>query len=97
MLNAIIYARHSSDLQNPTSTDDQIRLVKEMAEKQGWTVVGVYTDPEISGAFILNRPGIQEALAHIRRGGVDFVAAEALDRVTRDQEDVAAIYEKLIS
>ena len=34
-----IYARFSSDLQRPTSIEDQVRRCTEFAAKQGWTVV----------------------------------------------------------
>ncbi len=34
-----IYARFSSDLQRPTSIDDQVRRCRDFATKQGWTVV----------------------------------------------------------
>jgi DNA invertase Pin-like site-specific DNA recombinase len=30
-----------------------------------------------------------------KQGGFDVVVAEALDRVSRDQEDIAAIYKRL--
>jgi site-specific DNA recombinase len=34
-----IYARCSSNLQRPTSIEDQVRRCRKFAEDQGWTVV----------------------------------------------------------
>ena len=47
-----IYARYSSDLQSPTSIEDQVRLCRQHAARQdGWTVVQVFEDVAISGAM----------------------------------------------
>ncbi|OGT54677.1 MAG: hypothetical protein A3E01_10015 [Gammaproteobacteria bacterium RIFCSPHIGHO2_12_FULL_63_22] len=93
-MRAAIYARYSSSLQTAASIDDQIRLCREHAAKQRWTVVHVYSDAAVSGATIL-RPGLQGALAAARDGSIDIIIAEALDRISRDQEDVAGIYKRL--
>ncbi len=41
------------------------------------------------------RPGYQKLLEDARAGAFDVVLAEALDRLSRDQEDVAALYKHL--
>jgi DNA invertase Pin-like site-specific DNA recombinase len=41
------------------------------------------------------RPAYQELLAAARRTEFDVVLAEALDRLSRDQEDVAALFKAL--
>ena len=41
------------------------------------------------------RPGIQALLEDARRGAFEIVVAEALDRVSRDQADVAVLYKHL--
>src|SRR3546814_9053133 len=41
------------------------------------------------------RPGIQRLLADAQAGKFDIVLAEALDRVSRDQADVATLYKHL--
>jgi site-specific DNA recombinase len=41
------------------------------------------------------RPGYQAMLEGARDGGFDIVLAEALDRLSRDQEDVAGLYKRL--
>ena len=92
---AVIYARYSSDLQSDASIEDQVRLCEEHLRSDGNTVVQVYQDRAISGGSVHNRDGIQRLMEAVRLGGVDLVMAEALDRVSRDQEDIAAIYKRL--
>ena len=89
-----IYARYSSDAQNCASIEDQIRLCKERVAHEGWQLVQVYRDASISGASAL-RPGYQALLEGAREAGFDIVLAEALDRLSRDQEDVAGLYKRL--
>jgi len=86
-----LYARYSTDLQREASIEDQLRLCRGHAERQGWTVVDSYSDRAISGASML-RPGLQELLADASWGRFDVVLAEAMDRLSRDQEDIAGLY-----
>lgn len=95
MLRAALYARYSSDQQNAASIADQLSLCRERAEREGWQVMGTYEDAAISGASMILRPGIQALLADARAGKFDVVLAEALDRVSRDQADVATLYKHL--
>ena len=92
---AVIYARYSSDLQSDASIEDQVRLCEERLKSDGNTLVQVYQDRAISGGSVQNRDGIQRLMEAVRLGGVDLVMAEALDRLSRDQEDIAAIYKRL--
>jgi site-specific DNA recombinase len=94
MTGAAIYARYSSDLQRDASIEDQVRLCKTRIEKEGWALVATYTDRAQSGASRL-RPGYQRLLEDARKGQFDIVVTEALDRLSRDQEDVAALYKHL--
>lgn len=94
-MRAAIYARYSSDLQSAASIEDQARLCRERVERDGGTVVETYTDAAISGGSMKGRAGMQALLADARDGRFDLVVAEALDRVSRDQEDVAGIYKRL--
>ena len=88
-------ARYSSDLQSAASIDDQFRVCREHAERSGWTIAGGYRDAAASGASVILRPGIQAPLEDARRGAFDIVVAEALDRVSRDLADVAALFKHL--
>lgn len=89
-----IYARYSTDLQSLSSIEDQIRLCQERAEKDGDMVVNVYSDHAISGASLM-RPGIQMLMQDAAANKFDIVIAEAMDRISRDQEDIAAVFKRL--
>lgn len=94
MIRAAIYARYSSDLQSDASIEDQIRLCEARIEGEKWRLGNAYTDHAVSGASMM-RPGIQMLMQDAQAGKFDVVVAEALDRVSRDQEDIAAIYKRL--
>lgn len=89
-----IYARYSDDLQRDASIEDQIRLCRERADANGWTVVNCYTDAAISGDNIILRPGVQQLIADAAAHKFDVILIEALDRLTRDQEHASGIYKR---
>jgi DNA invertase Pin-like site-specific DNA recombinase len=89
-----LYSRVSSDLQSAASLDDQLRICAEWAAKQGLLVVGSYTDQALSGASLI-RPGIQKLLQDAAAGKFDVILTESLDRLSRDQEDIAHIHKRL--
>ncbi len=91
---ACIYARYSSDLQSDASIEDQIRLCSDKASAEGWKLGNCYTDAGISGASLM-RPGIQSLLSAAMNGEFDILIAEALDRLSRDQEDIAGIFKRM--
>ncbi|MBB6425114.1 recombinase family protein [Sphingopyxis sp. JAI128] len=95
MIRAALYARYSSDQQSSASIADQQRICRERASREGWQIEGAYQDAAISGASMILRPGIQRLLADAQAGKFDIVLAEALDRVSRDQADVATLYKHL--
>jgi len=94
MTRVAIYARYSSDNQRDASIEDQIRLCREHAEQQGWQDVESYADHAISGSSLL-RPGIQKLLTDAVTEKFDVILAEALDRLSRDQEDIAGLYKRM--
>ena len=94
MTRAVIYARYSSDLQREASIEDQVRQCRARLDAEGWQLAATYTDHAMSGASRL-RPGYQKLLEDARAGAFDVVVAEALDRLSRDQEYVAALYKQL--
>ncbi len=93
-LRVVIYARYSSDRSRDESLEDQIRVCRAYAERYGWIVVEVLQDAAISGASSF-RPAYQTLLEHARENRFDIVLSEALDRLSRDQSDVAGLYKRL--
>ena len=89
-----IYARFSTDRQSESSAEDQVRDCRARADAEGWTVVEVYSDLALSGASN-RRPGLNALLADAASGAFDVVLSEALDRVSRNQSDIALIYQRL--
>ena len=95
-MKAVIYARYSSDLQSKASIDDQVRICRERADRMDIEVVDVFADAALSGSRLQNRPSIQKLLERARTpGSFDVVITEALDRLSRDQEDIAGLFKRL--
>ncbi|GHA27171.1 resolvase [Devosia pacifica] len=95
MMRVALYARYSSDNQREASIEDQFRICREQAKREKWKIVGTYKDAGISGASMILRPGIQSLLQDAQAGQFDMVLAEALDRISRDQADVATFFKHL--
>lgn len=95
MTRVALYARYSDDKQSPASIEDQLRICREQAEREGWQVVATYKDAAISGASVVLRPGIKALLRDAMAGQFDLVMAEALDRVSRGQADIATLFSHL--
>ena len=91
---AVIYARYSSDLQSDASIEDQVRVCKNLIDQNQWTFVQTYSDHGISGASHL-RPGYQQLLADARSGNFQVVVSESIDRISRDQEHIAAFHKAM--
>ena len=91
---AVLYARFSSDLQRDASIEDQLRSCRDYAARKGFEVTEEYSDRAVSGASLV-RTGIQELLEDTRGGGIDLVISEALDRLSRNQADIASLFEQL--
>jgi site-specific DNA recombinase len=88
-----LYARYSSENQRDASIADQFRICRAYAERQGWHIVEEYSDQAISGASLM-RPGIQSLIADALHRHFDIVLAEAMDRLSRDQEDIAGLFKR---
>ncbi|MGW5478471.1 recombinase family protein [Streptomyces sp. NPDC004008] len=77
----VIYDRLSR-LFAEEAPDHRIAACRAYAEQQGWKVVHVATDTNVSGASRLeDRPGMREVLSWLPR--VDYVLAAKLDRYAR--------------
>ncbi len=89
-----IYLRKSSEKQSASSLDDQLRLCRALAERNGWLVVGIYEDDGVSGAR-KGRKGYMSLVSDAISGKLDMVVAESLDRLNRDLEETARLYKQL--
>ena len=88
MKRAGLYVRCSTDQQ---TVENQIRILTEVAERAGWTIVRVFEDQAISGAKGRNqRPGYDALLKAIHRREIDICAAYAVDRLGRSLTDLVA-------
>ncbi len=91
---AVIYARFSSELQSRASIADQVRLCRRLAEDNGWQIVELFADEAMSGTSHL-RPDFQRMQQAAIDGEFDIIIAEALDRLSRDQEHIAALHKNM--
>ncbi|RCS59942.1 recombinase family protein [Parvibium lacunae] len=95
-MTAAIYTRYSSDNQDETSTQDQMRLAMQYAERHGLRVCGVYSDEELSGFMTVERrPQGAKLLAACARGEVKTIIIESLDRLSRNLVDQETIVRRL--
>ena len=94
MKTVAIYARYSTDLQSARSIEDQLRVCMSRAERENWDVRESYCDHAMSGASIM-RPGLQQMLQDGREGKLDIILTESLDRLSRDQADIASIFKHM--
>ena len=90
-----LYSRYSSDLQSRSSAQDQIDLLRRIVEVRDGRVVAVFRDEGLSGASLSTRPQALALMEAARRREFDVVMCEALDRLSRDQEDTARIFKHL--
>ena len=90
---AAIYVRVSTDKQ---TVENQLRELRQIAERRGWEVVKEYQDAGISGAKGRNgRPGLDEMLKDAQRRRFDVVMAWAIDRLGRSLIDLLGTIQAL--
>jgi len=94
MKKAAIYARFSTDLQNERSIEDQVALCRNYAAREGMNVTEVYEDRARSGGSILGRDGLLRLMDRARDRSFEVIVVEALDRLSRDTEDLAGIHKR---
>ena len=87
-MNAVIYARYSSDRQREESIEGQLRECTEYARKNNLTLLGTYVDRALS-ARTADRPDFQRMIADSAKGVFDVVLVWKLDRFSRDRYDSA--------
>jgi DNA invertase Pin-like site-specific DNA recombinase len=90
---AAIYVRVSTDKQ---TVENQIRELRQIAERRGWEVIQEYRDAGISGAKGRDgRPGLDQMLKDAQRRRFDVVMAWAIDRLGRSLIDLLGTIQTL--
>jgi DNA invertase Pin-like site-specific DNA recombinase len=90
---AAIYVRVSTDKQ---TVENQVRELRQIAERRGWEVVEQYSDAGISGSKGRDeRPGLDAMLKDAQRRRFDIVMAWAIDRLGRSLIDLLGTIEAL--
>jgi DNA invertase Pin-like site-specific DNA recombinase len=90
---AALYVRVSTDHQ---SVENQIRQLRQVAERRGWQVAEVYRDAGISGAKGRDqRPSLDTLLKDANRRKFDVVMAWAIDRLGRSLVDLLGTIQHL--
>jgi site-specific DNA recombinase len=92
------YARYSSDLQSPSSIEDQLRKCRECAALHGFQFMDehIYVDQAISGVGA-DRPGLRSLMAAAlsRARPFDVILVDDSSRLSRDTKDALSIFERL--
>jgi len=84
---AVIVTRVSSGVQvKGTSLEDQLDVCRLKASLLEVPIVAEYEDAGVSGAYLLLRTGMQQAIADIREGRADTLICATFDRYSRDEE-----------
>jgi DNA invertase Pin-like site-specific DNA recombinase len=90
-----LYARVSTTGQTP---ENQLRELRDAAERMGWHVVGEFVDHGISGAKSRkDRPQLDAMLKAVARKEFDIVAAWSVDRLGRSLIDLVEFLKELHS
>ncbi len=89
-LRFVMYARVSSDKQNPRSPDQQFEniLKKVKALQRPWICVGQYRDDGISGRHTDRRPSFQRMQRDLKSGKVraDLILVDTFERLSRSED-----------
>ena len=93
-VNAVAYARYSSDGQRDESIDAQVRAITSFAEREGYALIQVYADRGISGTSS-DRPEFQQMIEDAQNGDFQVVIVHKLDRFARNRAD-SAIYRNVL-
>ncbi len=94
-----IYARYSSDVQSPTSIEDQIAICEEFISRHFQNVpvdVTVFNDAALSGATI-QRPGVQRLIRFVQGRQFDVIVAEGIDRLSRSMSDMSILFDMFVN
>jgi DNA invertase Pin-like site-specific DNA recombinase len=90
---AAVYVRVSTDKQ---TVENQVAVLRQIAERRDWQVVEQYSDAGISGAKGRDgRPGLDQMLKDAQRRKFDVIMAWAIDRLGRSLIDLLGTIQTL--
>lgn len=96
VLRAALYARISEDSTGDgAGVERQLRDGEALAEARGWTVVGRFSDNDISALRGKHRPGYEALFAAVRRGDVDRIVVWQSSRLWRNRAERARDIDEL--
>lgn len=82
-MTAVIYARYSSSSQREASIEEQVRICKQFADRNGYMVAHVYKDSAITGKTD-KRPEFQLLLKECTKKPFDAVIVYSIDHFGRN-------------
>nr|WP_117148878.1 recombinase family protein [Paraliobacillus zengyii] len=94
---AAIYARVSTveQAEEGYSIDEQIRVLREWCEREGYVVYREYVDRGKSGKNIKGRPALQQLLSDTQQKEFDLVLVWKMNRFSRKSLDLLGIVDEL--
>ena len=92
---AASYSRFSHEDSSDQSIEGQEASQDKYAGKTGIEIISRFSDHAISGASIFNRPGLSKLMRFLETEQIDVLLVDHLDRLTRDDGDMAYIYKQL--
>ena len=92
---AVGYCRVSTEEQGKSALglQAQEQAIRVFCEREGITLVRMYTEVESGGVSVHERPGLRSARTHARRMRAPVVVSR-LDRLSRDVEDTAHLMKR---
>jgi site-specific DNA recombinase len=85
----------TSLIQKDRSAEDQFALCEAYAAREGYEVVAKFADRGKTGATTYDRDELAQMRDAAKRGEFDAIIVENLDRLSRDQEDLAGVFKRL--
>jgi DNA invertase Pin-like site-specific DNA recombinase len=88
-----IYARVSTTSQSP---QNQIDVLTELANRQGYTIIKIYSDNGFSGTKLTaDRPALNDLMTDARKRKFDMVLVWSLDRLGRSLKHCLELLQEL--
>ena len=92
---AYTYSRYSHEDSAENSIEGQHASQDKYAARLGIQIIDRFADHAISGAAIFNRPSLTKLMQVLDNSDIDILLVDHLDRLTRDDGDMAYIHKEL--